>query len=81
MDPEIWMKDCGSHYEYIVVWVDDLLVMSKDPMSIIEDLRKEFKIQSVGHPEYFLGADFKMAESPKKILMMGSVTYVKKILT
>ena len=24
-DPDVWMKDKGDHYEYVVVYVDDLL--------------------------------------------------------
>jgi len=35
---DIWMRDCGDHYEYIVMYVDDLLIASKDPSSIIKTL-------------------------------------------
>ena len=27
VDSAIQMKDCGSYYEYITVWVDDILVI------------------------------------------------------
>jgi len=30
-DPDFWMKDCGSHYEYIVAYIDDVLIFSKNP--------------------------------------------------
>jgi hypothetical protein len=25
-DPDVWMKDCGTHYGYVCVYVDDLLL-------------------------------------------------------
>ena len=30
-DRDLWMKDCGTHYEYICTYVDDLLGAMKDP--------------------------------------------------
>jgi hypothetical protein len=30
-DHDIWMKDAGDHWDYIVAYVDDLLIASKDP--------------------------------------------------
>ena len=38
-DADLWMKDCNTHYEYIARYVDDILVWSKDPMKVINDLR------------------------------------------
>jgi hypothetical protein len=37
-DPDVWMKDCGTHYEYVCVWVDNLAVMMKDPSLFFEGL-------------------------------------------
>ena len=56
-DPAVWMYDSKDHYEYICVWVDDLLVFSKNPMWVINKLKKKFTLKGVGKPEYFLGAD------------------------
>jgi len=39
----IWMRDCGDHYEHIAVCVDDLLIASEDPSSIIKTLSNEHK--------------------------------------
>ena len=36
---DIWMKDCGDHYEYIAVYVDDLLIASKKPQAIVDILK------------------------------------------
>ena len=30
---DIWMRDQGDYYEYIAVYVDDLLIASKKPFS------------------------------------------------
>jgi len=39
-DFDLWMRHRGDHYEYIAVMVDDLLIFSKEPLSIIEPLQK-----------------------------------------
>jgi hypothetical protein len=33
------MRDKGDHYEYVAVYVDDLLIASREPQSIITALR------------------------------------------
>ena len=62
-DYDLWMREKGDHYEYIVVYVDDLLVFSKDAMSIIDTIRKEYELKGVGVPEYYLGGDVDMLNS------------------
>jgi len=42
---DIWMRDCGDHYKYIAVYVDDLLIASKGPSSIIKTLSDEHKFK------------------------------------
>ena len=59
-DYDLWMRDKGDHYKYIAVYVDDLLVFSKDAMSIIETIRNEYDLKGVGSPEYYLGGDVDM---------------------
>ena len=44
-DPAMWMRNKGDHWEYICVWVDDMLIISKDPDSIIDTLKKEFTLK------------------------------------
>ena len=54
------MRDMGDHYEYIGVYVDDLLVVSRNPQAIIDSLMKEhaFKLKGTGPIEFHLGCDF-----------------------
>ena len=61
-DPSVWMKDMEDHYEYICVWVDDVLVLSKNLMAVINKLREkpyEYKLKIIGKPEYYLGTNMK----------------------
>ena len=75
-DPDVWMMDAGSNWEYICV-----LIQSKDPMVIVDALKQCYKLKGVGHPEFFLGADIKRVDHPEEnVLAMGCQTYVKKCL-
>ncbi len=59
-EPDIWMRERGDHYEYIGVYVDDLLIVSKDPKLIIDALKGDhkFKLKGTGAIEFHLGCDF-----------------------
>ena len=59
-EPDIWMRDCGDHWEYIAVYVDDLFIVSKNPSAIIETLMEKynFKLKGSGPISYHLGCDF-----------------------
>ena len=59
-EPDIWMRDKGDHYEYIAVYVDDLLLIGKDPQVIVDILSKtyKFKLKGTGPIEFHLGCDF-----------------------
>ncbi len=64
-DPDIWMKDKGNHWEYICTYVDDLLVMSKNPKEFMDELQLTFKMKGIGPPTYHLGADFTCYDNSK----------------
>ena len=32
-EPDIWMRDCGDHYEYIAVYCDDLTIRDRKKLS------------------------------------------------
>ena len=51
-DPDIRMKDCGTHYEYCCVYVDDVIFVAKDPMAYLEVMKYEYNLKGVGVPEY-----------------------------
>mmetsp|Transcript_27920 Transcript_27920/g.80680 ORF Transcript_27920/g.80680 Transcript_27920/m.80680 type:complete len:119 (-) Transcript_27920:64-420(-) len=45
-DPDIWMKDCGDHYSYVAVYVDDCLCAGKDGKAFFDELKSlDFKLK------------------------------------
>ena len=46
-DPDTWMKypKDGSHYEYIAVYVDDLVICMKYPKSFCDTLKEKYKLK------------------------------------
>jgi hypothetical protein len=53
-DPDFWMVERSSHYEYLATYVDVILIWSKDPMAVIKSLEKTYMLKNVGIPEYYL---------------------------
>ena len=53
------MKD---KYEYIAIYVDDLLIASEEQHKIIQDLKEKFNLKIKGDRplEYHLGCDYKL---------------------
>ena len=56
-DPDLWMVDKSSHYEYSATYDDDILIWSKDLMAVIKSLKKIHLLNNVGIPEYNLGGN------------------------
>ena len=58
-EPCVWFREMKNKYEYIPIYVDDLL----KPQQIIQDLKENFKlkIKGDGPLEYHLGCDYKLA--------------------
>jgi hypothetical protein len=54
-DPDLWMVDTLSHYEYLATYVDDILIWIKDLMAVTKALEKTYMLISVGILEYYLG--------------------------
>jgi len=79
-EPDIWMRDKGTHYEYIGVYVDDLLIVSKTPRELVDILEKthKFKLKGTGPIEFHLGCDFFRDEEGN--LCYAPKRYIEKIL-
>jgi hypothetical protein len=56
-DPDLWMVDKSSHYEYLATYVDDILIWSKDPMAVLKSLEKTYMLKCVSIPECYLGGN------------------------
>jgi hypothetical protein len=74
------MKHCGTHYEYICVYVDDIMHMSKHPEELFTKLKDSYNysLSGVGEPSYHLGGDF--FRDKDGTLAWGASSYVKKML-
>jgi hypothetical protein len=59
-DPDLWMIDKSSHYEYLATDVDDIIICCADPMAVIKSLEKIYVLKGVGIPEYYLGGNVKL---------------------
>ena len=40
-EDDIWYKDVGTHYEYVATYVDDLCIVAKDPIKLLDQLQGE----------------------------------------
>jgi hypothetical protein len=84
-DPDVWLraasKDVGEqYYEYVLMYVDDILAISCDPKAILEEVQKTFKLKydRIEPPEFYLGA--KLQEKPINGLKCWTITsqdYIK----
>ena len=66
-------------YEYVAIYVDDLLIASQNPKVFIDTLKQKFnlKIKGDGPLEYHLGFD--LTRDPDKTLVATPKKYINKI--
>jgi hypothetical protein len=57
-DLDLWYWKVDNYYGYIPTYIDDLFTFSKDPMKLIEDIKKDYVWNGVGiHKHYYLGGN------------------------
>ena len=83
-DADLWMRSKNEEYEYIAVYVDDLIIASRQPMKVIEEIKKtgNFKLKGVGEPEYYLGGDIerkKREDGLGYVSKLSAKTYIKNV--
>jgi hypothetical protein len=69
-DPDVWMRpalkaDGSEYYEYILIYTDDVLVVSTDGERILRDRIGryfELKDESIGPPTIYLGGHLRQVE-------------------
>ena len=88
-DPDIWMKrnrkpDGMEYWEYVLVYVDDVLVISHDPGKVMKIFQKAYtmKKDSVKEPEEYLGTRIRRftMEDGTETWAMSSDLYVKRAI-
>ncbi len=79
-DPDVWLRDAGDCYEYVVVYVDDILTALKDPEAFYSAIQSDpwnYKLKNVEEPKYHLGGDF--FRDSDGTFCYGAQTYVKRM--
>ena len=83
-DPDVWIRSAGTYYEMVLIYVDDILVFSKQPKEVMDSIGKyyELKPESVKEPEIYLGANFEKVQLPdgRSEWCMSSKAYLKNAL-
>ena len=83
-DHDLWLRKCNDHYEYIATWVDDLLVASRNPNAIMEELKQDYILKGIGIPEYYLGGNFDVLDEQWQKegirYALSAQTYVKNVI-
>ena len=75
-DPCVWLKKSkdGTKYEYVAIYVDDLLIICEDPSGFIKTLKDKYKLKITGDgaPEYHLACDYHL--DPDGTLVLHDTT-------
>ena len=78
-DPCVWLREMKDKYEYIAIYVDDLLEASEERQKVIQDLKEKFKlkIKGDGPLEYYHACDYKLDKDGT--LVAQPTRYINKI--
>ena len=84
-DPDVWMRaaikpDGEKYYEYILVYVDDILSVSYDPIEPMKEIQRDlkFKKDKIAPPEFYLGGKLEKKElNGKSMWSLTSKDYIK----
>ena len=80
-DPDVWIRNSGTHYDMVLVYVDDILAFAKDSKITMDKLGKlyELKPESVNEADIYLRANMEKVQTPDGRVewAIGSRAYVK----
>ena len=57
-DPDLWIKSSNDQkkYEYIAMYVDNIIIVAEEPAKYLEIIKSKFLIRNIEVlPEYYLG--------------------------
>ena len=80
-EPDIWMRRVGNLYEYIGTYVDNLVIVSKNPEDIARALTQDykFKLKGTGPIAFHLGCDY--YRDKNGILCFAPRKYIEKMVS
>jgi hypothetical protein len=84
-DPDVWIRpavkpDGFEYYEMVLIFVDDCLAVSHDPMKTMKGIQKDFKLKDdkIAPPDMYLGSQLeKKVIDGESCWTMTSEKYVK----
>jgi hypothetical protein len=83
-DPVLFMLDKTSHYEYLDTYMDDILVWSKDPMTVKKSLEKTYNLKSECIAEYYLDGNLEFLgetwKNQRLGLALSGMTCIKNVI-
>ncbi len=79
-DPDLWLKavtrlrDNAHFYAYILCYVDDILCIHHDPMSVMNEINNYLLLtpSSVGDPDIYLGTKLRQTRLPNGVMVLGN---------
>jgi hypothetical protein len=88
-DPDVWYRPATKengmeYYEYILVYVDDILVVSAAPMPVMNTIRQAYRLkEEPSPPKDYLGAKIKEWSIPnetRRVWSMNCMQYIKEAI-
>lgn len=89
-DNDVWFKaattpDGTKYYQYICIYVDDILIVSHKPATIMSQIGEHFALKdgSVDSPKMYLGIDVRLRRDEQgfpQYWNLGSNSYLKEAL-
>ncbi|MGH3053999.1 MAG: reverse transcriptase domain-containing protein, partial [Gaiellaceae bacterium] len=86
-DTDMWMRpaekrDGTVYYEYLIVYVDDILAISENARSVLLELEEHYDLKGIGPPERYLGATIAQCKLPNgtKAWSMSATQYLKEAI-
>jgi len=71
VDPDVWLRkamrtDGHHYYEMLLIYVDDILCISHQPQSTMDQIQQLFQLkdESIGPPKRYLGANISQYQLP-----------------
>jgi hypothetical protein len=88
-DPDVWYRqackpDGFDYYEYILVYVDDILVISHQVTKVMETIKQAYRLkEEPSIPKTYLGATIKqwhIQNEPRIVCSMNFTSYIKEAI-
>ena len=88
VDPDVWLRPSVKHdgekyYEYVLVYVDDILTISHKPKEVMLEVGEKFKFKKgdISPPEIYLGGRLeKKPLNGQEMWTLTSKDYIKAII-